>query len=87
QSSAPAAVPLPVPVPVPAAPSAAPSQLFGGCLGCRLLSGSALLLAALWIYQGPRSSMRRGIPPSMAAIAQITFAISEGRGREGEREG
>ncbi|NXV53392.1 DMAC1 protein, partial [Uria aalge] len=54
--------------------------LFGGCWSCRVLGGSALLLAALWIYQGPRRSMRRGLPPSMAAIAQITFAISERRG-------
>ncbi|NXK27164.1 DMAC1 protein, partial [Arenaria interpres] len=62
------------------AEAAAPAPvkpLFGGCWSCRLLSGTGLLLAALWIYQGPRRSMKRGIPPSMAAIAQITFAISE----------
>ncbi|XP_054039945.1 translation initiation factor IF-2 isoform X1 [Rissa tridactyla] len=58
---------------------AAPARpLFGGCWSCRVLSGSALLLAALWIYQGPRRSMKRGVPPSLAAIAQITFAISVG---------
>ncbi|NXN26652.1 DMAC1 protein, partial [Nycticryphes semicollaris] len=51
--------------------------LFGGCWSCRILSGTGLLAAALWIYQGPRRTMKRGIPPSMAAIAQITFAISE----------
>ncbi|NXL10847.1 DMAC1 protein, partial [Mesembrinibis cayennensis] len=62
------------------ASSPAPAPLFGGCWSCRLLSGAGLLLAALWIYQGPRQSLKRGVPPSMAAIAQITFAISEGRG-------
>ncbi|NXV25152.1 DMAC1 protein, partial [Cepphus grylle] len=63
--------------------AAAPARpLFGGCWSCRVLGGSALLLAALWIYQGPRRSMKRGLPPSMAAIAQITFAISERRGRQ-----
>ncbi|NXF97764.1 DMAC1 protein, partial [Eubucco bourcierii] len=63
------------------APAAAPVKPFwSGCLSCRLLSGSALLLAAFWVYQGPRSSMKRGIPPSMGAIAQMTFAISERRG-------
>ncbi|KAF1547157.1 Distal membrane-arm assembly complex protein 1, partial [Eudyptes schlegeli] len=65
--------PAPAPAPAPAKP------LFGGCWSCRLLSGAGLLLAALWIYQGPRRSMKRGVPPSMAAVAQITFAISEGR--------
>ncbi|NWU10146.1 DMAC1 protein, partial [Cephalopterus ornatus] len=54
-----------------------PRPLFGGCLSCRLLCGTGLLLAAAWIYQGPRSSMKRGIPPSAGAIAQITFALSE----------
>ncbi|NWS50160.1 DMAC1 protein, partial [Probosciger aterrimus] len=54
-----------------------PKPLFGGCWSCRLLSGTGLLLAAFWIYQGPRMRMKRGIPPSMGTIAQITFAISE----------
>ncbi|NXJ58764.1 DMAC1 protein, partial [Spizaetus tyrannus] len=70
-----AAAPLPPPAPLP---PAKPPPLFGGCWSCRLLSGAGLLLAALWIYQGPRRSMKRGVPPSMAAIAQITFAIGEG---------
>ncbi|NWX09306.1 DMAC1 protein, partial [Caloenas nicobarica] len=54
--------------------------LFGGCWSCRVLSGAGLLGAALWIYRGPRRSMKRGVPPSMAAIAQITLAVGEGRG-------
>ncbi|XP_074915607.1 distal membrane-arm assembly complex protein 1 [Buteo buteo] len=70
-----AAAPLPPPAPLP---PAKPTPLFGSCWSCRLLSGAGLLLAALWIYQGPRSSMKRGIPPSMATIAQITFAIGVG---------
>ncbi|NXN17629.1 DMAC1 protein, partial [Indicator maculatus] len=71
----------------PAPPAAPPKPLFGGCLSCRFISGTALLLAALWIYQGPRNSMKRGIPPSMGAIAQITFAISESLGRGRGRGG
>ncbi|XP_061204582.1 distal membrane-arm assembly complex protein 1 [Neopsephotus bourkii] len=55
-----------------------PKPLFGGCWSCRLLSGAGLLLAAAWIYQGPRMRMKRGIPPSMGTIAQITFALSVG---------
>uniref|UniRef100_A0A8C4J9E9 Distal membrane-arm assembly complex protein 1-like domain-containing protein n=1 Tax=Dromaius novaehollandiae TaxID=8790 RepID=A0A8C4J9E9_DRONO len=57
--------------------AAPPKPLFGGCWSCRVLSGVGLLLAGLWIYQGPRQVMKRGIPPSMGAIAQITFALGE----------
>ncbi|XP_051631796.1 distal membrane-arm assembly complex protein 1 [Manacus candei] len=57
---------------------AQPRPLFGGCLSCRLVCGAGLLLAAAWLYQGPRNIMKRGIPPSMGTIAQITFAISVG---------
>ncbi|CAN8177791.1 unnamed protein product [Coccothraustes coccothraustes] len=63
------AAPDPVSVPGPAS-----SGLFGGCWSCRLLSGAGLLMAAVWVYQGPRNAMRKGISPSMGAIAQITFA-------------
>ncbi|NWI21781.1 DMAC1 protein, partial [Crypturellus soui] len=63
-----------------------PRPLFGGCWSCRVLCGLGLLVAGAWIYQGPRRSMKRGIPPSMGAIAQITFAISE-TGREGGKRG
>ncbi|NWW41846.1 DMAC1 protein, partial [Panurus biarmicus] len=63
--------------------SASPRPLFGGCWSCRLLSGAGLLMAALWVYQGPRSAMRKGISPSTGAIAQICFAAGEGRGSRG----
>ncbi|NWU88285.1 DMAC1 protein, partial [Onychorhynchus coronatus] len=69
--------------PAEASPGSGPPQpqpLFGGCLSCRFVCGTGLLLAAAWLYQGPRSVMKRGIPPSMGAIAQITFALSERRG-------
>ncbi|NXW87917.1 DMAC1 protein, partial [Alopecoenas beccarii] len=83
--------PAPPPLPFPgAAMSAEPPHrpLFGGCWSCRVLSGAGLLGAALWIYQGPRRSMRRGIPPSMATIAQITLAIGERRdGAPRDRQG
>lgn len=65
-------------VPEPGPGSASPRPLFGGCWSCRLLSGAALLMAAVWVYQGPRSVMKKGIPPSMGAIAQITFAAGLG---------
>ncbi|NXD32138.1 DMAC1 protein, partial [Spelaeornis formosus] len=61
--------------------SGSPRPLFGGCWSCRLLSGAGLLMAAVWVYERPRSIMRQGIPPSMGAIAQIAFAAGEGRGR------
>ncbi|NXB50019.1 DMAC1 protein, partial [Leucopsar rothschildi] len=67
--------------------SASPRPLFGGCWSCRLLSGAGLLMAAIWVYQGPRSVMKKGIPPSMGAIAQITFAAGEGRGIPGRERG
>ncbi|NWR02979.1 DMAC1 protein, partial [Paradoxornis webbianus] len=72
--AAPGAGPDPGPGP------AAPRPLFGGCWSCRLLSGAGLMMAAVWVYQGPRNSMKKGIPPSMGAIAQICFAVGEGGG-------
>ncbi|NXB92375.1 DMAC1 protein, partial [Vidua chalybeata] len=60
--------------------AASPREELGGCWSCRLLSGAGLLMAAVWLYQGPRSAMRNGIPPSTSAIAQITLAAGEGRG-------
>ncbi|NXY57017.1 DMAC1 protein, partial [Callaeas wilsoni] len=70
----------PGPVSAPGPGSASPRPLFGGCWSCRLLSGAGLLMAAIWVYQGPRNAMKRGITPSMGAIAQIIFAAGEGRG-------
>ncbi|NWR95874.1 DMAC1 protein, partial [Furnarius figulus] len=74
------AAPASGPVPGSGPAQVPPKPLFGGCLSCRIVCGTGLLMVAAWLYQGPRSSMKRGIPPSMAAIAQLTFAISEGRG-------
>ncbi|NXR87930.1 DMAC1 protein, partial [Hypocryptadius cinnamomeus] len=73
--AAPDAVPVPEPGP------ASPRALFGGCWSCRLLSGAGLLMAAVWVYQGPRNVLKKGLSPSMGAIAQMTFAGGEGRGR------
>ncbi|XP_058717579.1 distal membrane-arm assembly complex protein 1 [Poecile atricapillus] len=72
------AEPAPDAVPVPGPGSASPRPLFGGCWSCRLLSGAGLLMAAIWVFQGPRSTMKKGIPPSMGALAQITFAAGLG---------
>ncbi|NXS33376.1 DMAC1 protein, partial [Pomatostomus ruficeps] len=74
-------------VSVPGSASASARPLFGGCWSCRLLSGAGLLMAAIWVYQGPRNAMRKGLPPSMGAIAQITFAVGEGDGKSGEGVG
>uniref|UniRef100_A0A8C3QRX8 Distal membrane-arm assembly complex protein 1-like domain-containing protein n=1 Tax=Cyanoderma ruficeps TaxID=181631 RepID=A0A8C3QRX8_9PASS len=63
--AAPGAVSVPGPAP------ASPRPLFGGCWSCRFLSGAGLLMAAVWVYQGPRNTMKKGIPPSMGAIAQM----------------
>ncbi|TRZ09925.1 hypothetical protein HGM15179_017184 [Zosterops borbonicus] len=67
-----------VPVSVSGPGSAPPRPLFGGCWSCRFLSGAGLLMAAVWVYQGPRNLMRKGIPPSMGAIAQMCFAAGLG---------
>ncbi|NXY39757.1 DMAC1 protein, partial [Pomatorhinus ruficollis] len=66
---------------------ASPRPLFGGCWSCRFLSGAGLLMAAVWVFQGPRNAMKKGIPPSMGAIAQMCFAAGEGRAPRGERGG
>ncbi|NXO46565.1 DMAC1 protein, partial [Locustella ochotensis] len=63
--------------------SASPRPLFGGCWSCRLLSGAGLLAAAVWVLQGPRSAMKKGLTPSMGAIAQMCFAAGERRGGRG----
>ncbi|NXY91006.1 DMAC1 protein, partial [Alcedo cyanopectus] len=78
-TSAAAMTAAPGPVAAPVQAPEKPRPLFGGCWSCRILSGTGLLLAALWIYSGPRRIMKRGIAPNMAQIAQITFAISERR--------
>uniref|UniRef100_A0A8C3MRI5 Distal membrane-arm assembly complex protein 1-like domain-containing protein n=1 Tax=Geospiza parvula TaxID=87175 RepID=A0A8C3MRI5_GEOPR len=70
--AAPEAAPVPGPGP------GSPRPLFGGCWSCRLLSGAGLLMAAVWVYQGPRNAMKKGIAPSMGGIAQITFAAGAG---------
>ncbi|KAM4754344.1 distal membrane-arm assembly complex protein 1 [Cyanocitta cristata] len=76
--SPPGAEAAPGAVSVPGPGSASPRPLLGGCWSCRLLSGAGLLMAAIWIYQGPRSIMRKGVPPSMGALAQIIFAAGVG---------
>ncbi|KAI4882158.1 hypothetical protein NFI96_004392 [Prochilodus magdalenae] len=58
--------------PPPAPPSSPP--LFESCWSCRLLSGSALLFSAGFVYQAARRTMRRGGPTSMGTVAQIVFA-------------
>ncbi|NXY26994.1 DMAC1 protein, partial [Atrichornis clamosus] len=72
--AAPDAVSVPGPGLAPSRPASS------GCWSCRLVSGAGLLMAAIWIYEGARSTMKKGVPPSMAAIAQTSFAVGEGRG-------
>uniref|UniRef100_A0A674G8Y9 Distal membrane-arm assembly complex protein 1-like domain-containing protein n=1 Tax=Taeniopygia guttata TaxID=59729 RepID=A0A674G8Y9_TAEGU len=63
-----------------------PAVSRAGCGFCRLLSGTGLLLAALWVYQGPRSAMRSGAPPptlpaGLGAWAIVILADPVGRRR------
>lgn len=58
-------------------------SLLARCWSCRFLGGTALLVAAAWIYRRPRALIRSGLTPGMGDVAQITFAICE----RGETEG
>ncbi|XP_036450214.1 distal membrane-arm assembly complex protein 1 [Colossoma macropomum] len=60
--------------PSAAPPSSSSPALFGSCWSCRLLSGSALILSAGYVYQAARRTMRHGGPTSMGTVAQIVFA-------------
>ncbi|XP_032655125.1 distal membrane-arm assembly complex protein 1 [Chelonoidis abingdonii] len=53
-----------------------PKPLFGRCWSCRILSGSALMGAGVWIYLGPRRILSRGHAPSAWNIFQLSFAAS-----------
>ncbi|XP_063002075.1 distal membrane-arm assembly complex protein 1 [Elgaria multicarinata webbii] len=55
-------------------PPAPQKHPFWNCLSCRVVTGTALLGSAFWVYLGPRKVMRRGIPPNMWHITQISFA-------------
>nr|XP_019963112.1 PREDICTED: transmembrane protein 261 [Paralichthys olivaceus] len=46
------------------------------CWGCRLISGGGLILAGGYVFMAARNMMRRGGPPSIGAVMQITFAAS-----------
>ncbi|KAL7848534.1 hypothetical protein AOLI_G00232520 [Acnodon oligacanthus] len=72
-SAPPAQASPPSPSPPPAPPSSSPA-MFGSCWSCRLLSGSALILSAGYVYQAARRTMRHGGPTSMGTVAQIVFA-------------
>lgn len=53
-------------------------SLLARCWSCRFLGGTALLVAAAWIYRRPRALIRSGLTPGMGDVAQITFAICVG---------
>ncbi|XP_074861516.1 distal membrane-arm assembly complex protein 1 [Carettochelys insculpta] len=57
-----------------AVPPAKP--LFRDCWSCRILSGSALIGAAFWVYQAPRRHLARGFAPTPWTIFQLSFAVS-----------
>uniref|UniRef100_A0A8U7N7H9 Distal membrane arm assembly component 1 n=1 Tax=Corvus moneduloides TaxID=1196302 RepID=A0A8U7N7H9_CORMO len=73
-------------VSVPGPGSASPRPLLSGCWSCRLLSGAGLLMAAIWIYQGPRSTMRKGVPPSMGVGAWGIIILADPMGKQRRRE-
>ncbi|XP_016279740.1 distal membrane-arm assembly complex protein 1 isoform X2 [Monodelphis domestica] len=66
----------------PATPASAPdtapskSQLMGGCLSCRLLSGVGLLGAGGYVYWMARRPMKLGYYPSPGTIFQMVVGIS-----------
>ncbi|XP_017581220.1 distal membrane-arm assembly complex protein 1 [Pygocentrus nattereri] len=71
--SAPPTPASPPPTAPPSSTSSSPA-MFGSCWSCRLLSGSALILSAGYVYQAARRTMRQGGPTSMGTVAQIVFA-------------
>ncbi|KAG9263229.1 transmembrane protein 261 [Astyanax mexicanus] len=60
--------------PPPPAQMPSPPTLFKSCWSCRVISGSALLFSAAFVYQAARRTLRQGGPTSMGTVAQIVFA-------------
>ncbi|XP_034631559.1 distal membrane-arm assembly complex protein 1 isoform X1 [Trachemys scripta elegans] len=54
-----------------------PKPLSESCWGCRILSGSVLIGAGVWVYLGSRRVISRGIASSVGNIVQLVFAASE----------
>lgn len=63
-----------------ASPSATQSpslaRKFGDCWGCRILSGSGLLISAGYVFFAARRGMRQAGPTSVGTVFQIAFAAS-----------
>ncbi|KAG3287213.1 distal membrane arm assembly complex 1, transcript variant X2 [Ictidomys tridecemlineatus] len=58
----------------PTSPEQAP--LFNNCWSCRVLSGSGLIGAGLYVYLVARKPMKLGYAPGPGPIAQMVIGIS-----------
>uniref|UniRef100_A0A8D2D7Z3 Distal membrane arm assembly component 1 n=1 Tax=Sciurus vulgaris TaxID=55149 RepID=A0A8D2D7Z3_SCIVU len=67
----------PAPPDAPEAPtSPAQAPLFNNCLSCRVLSGSGLLGAGIYVYWVARKPMKLGYAPGPGTITQMVIGIS-----------
>uniref|UniRef100_G3TAF7 Distal membrane arm assembly component 1 n=2 Tax=Loxodonta africana TaxID=9785 RepID=G3TAF7_LOXAF len=67
----------PAPLSVPGAPTpSAQGQLFNNCWSCRVLSGSGLIGAGLYVYAVARRPMKLGYAPGPLNITQMVVGIS-----------
>ncbi|XP_067831670.1 distal membrane-arm assembly complex protein 1 [Heptranchias perlo] len=57
------------------APPPPPPRLFHNCWGCRVVSGSGLIVAGGYVFAAARKVMQKGAPPSIGTVAQIVFAL------------
>ncbi|XP_070807227.1 distal membrane-arm assembly complex protein 1 [Pituophis catenifer annectens] len=62
---------------VVAGSSAAPPKKssFWSCFSCRMVAGSGLLAAGLWVHLGAHQSLRGSRPGNLYDIFRIVFAI------------
>lgn len=68
---------------VVAGSSAAPPKKssFWSCFSCRMLAGSGLVAAGLWVHMGARQSLRSKRPGNLYDIFRMVFAIGKVGGR------
>ncbi|XP_058016559.1 distal membrane-arm assembly complex protein 1 [Ahaetulla prasina] len=50
-------------------------SFFWSCFSCRVLAGSGLVGAGLWVHMGARQSLRQKRPGNLYDICRLVFAI------------
>uniref|UniRef100_A0A8D0BWT7 Distal membrane-arm assembly complex protein 1-like domain-containing protein n=1 Tax=Salvator merianae TaxID=96440 RepID=A0A8D0BWT7_SALMN len=50
---------------------------FWSCLSCRVLSGTGLIGAGVWVFLHPYRLLQQRIPPGLRQITQMTFAVCQ----------